>query len=147
MQKPPRPKNEGIFSAGLGQKIVVRGIIIGLTSILVFLGAIVYYGHLETARTMAFTALVFSQLFYVFDCRSEDESPFSLGFFTNRYLVGAVAFSAALQCLVLYVPWFRSVFHTVALDVSQWAVIIILTILPTLLSSLRYFLKKKIKKF
>ena len=75
------------------------------------------------------------------------DSPFSLGFFTNRYLVGAVAFSAALQCLVLYVPWFRAVFHTVALDVSQWAVIIILTILPTLLSSLRYFLKKKIKKF
>lgn len=146
MSKPPRPKSEGVFSRGLGGKIVVRGVIIGLTSIVVFLGAIVIYGDIEIARTLAFTALVFSQLFYVFDCRSEDETPFSLGFFSNTYLVGAVGFSVVMQCAVLYIPWFQRIFHTVPLNFYQWVIIIVLTAFPTVFSGFIYYIKKKLKK-
>ncbi|MDO4542154.1 MAG: cation-translocating P-type ATPase [Bacillota bacterium] len=143
MQKKPRPKNEGIFAGGLGKKIFLRGILIGLTSIGVFLGSIIAWGEIDIARTMAFTALVFSQLFYVFDCRSEDESPFALGFFSNPYLTAAVVFSAGLQCLVLYVPWFQQVFHTVPLTLSQWGIILVLTAFPTIFSGIFHFFPPK----
>jgi Ca2+-transporting ATPase len=83
--------------------------------------------NLMLARTMAFTTLVFAQLFYVFECRSERFSPFELGFFKNPYLVIAVSVSIAMELAVLYIPALQSVFKTVGLNSWQWMVIIVLS--------------------
>lgn len=132
MQRAPRPKNEGIFERGLGWIICRRGIYIAVVTLAAFTVGLVYSRlngsmSLEIARTMALTTLVFAQLFYVFECRSESHSPFELGFLSNPYLVGAVVCSTLMQLGVLYIPGLQEVFHTTVLLPWQWILIILLS--------------------
>jgi sarco/endoplasmic reticulum calcium-translocating P-type ATPase len=131
MNRKPRPKNESIFAHGLGWIILGRGTYIAAITIASFLIGFLWcringMEGLPLARSMAFTTLVFAQLFYVFECRSEVYSPFELGFFTNKYLVGAVSCSICMQLTAIYVPFMQTVFRTVALSWWEWAVIIAL---------------------
>ncbi|NLJ72379.1 MAG: cation-translocating P-type ATPase [Syntrophomonadaceae bacterium] len=132
MQNKPRPKNEGIFARRLGLIIMGRGIYIGVITLLVFTIGLIYCQYmgiddLSLPRTMALTSLVFCQLFYVFECRSEKYSPFELGFFSNKFLLLAVLISVIMQLVVIYIPFFQNVFKTVPLETWQWLVIILFT--------------------
>ncbi|MGE5391671.1 MAG: cation-translocating P-type ATPase [Deltaproteobacteria bacterium] len=132
MQRAPRPKNEGIFERGLGWIIGARGIYIAVVTLAAFTVGLVCSRlngslSLDISRTMALTTLVFAQLFYVFECRSENHSPFELGFWGNPYLVGAVACSTVMQLGVLYLPGLQEVFHTTALMPWQWILILLLS--------------------
>lgn len=132
MQRKPRPRNEDIFARGLGPIIFGRGIYIAIVTLLAFTVGIMFsringVQDLGMARTMALTTLVFAQLFYVFECRSEKFSPFELGFFTNRFLVAAVLCSVFMQVLTLYWPVFQNIFKTVPLDGWQWLLILFIS--------------------
>lgn len=146
MQEGPRPPRESIFARRLGSMIASRGLIIGFSTIFVYCWALYVYEDIALARTVAFTTLVFSQLFYVFDCRSERESIFSLGFFTNRWLVMAVLISAAMQFAVLYIPQLQQVFATVPLAGEHWLMILLLSFTPTLIAAIRLSIRKNFKK-
>lgn len=124
MLRPPRHPKESVFSHGLARKILSRGFQIGLGTLLVFtLGVWLGDGQLATARTMAFSTLVFSQLFHVFDCKSERYSLFEVGLFSNPFLVAAVTMSTIMQLSVIYLPFFQPVFKTVPLNAFHWAVV------------------------
>ena len=72
MKRKPRHPNEGVFARGLGWKIISRGILIGLATLIAFI--VVYKNNpdnLVYAQTIAFATLVLAQLIHVFDCRSE----------------------------------------------------------------------------
>lgn len=147
MARKPRPRNEGVFSRGLGWIIGGRGVFMGITTLAVFTIGLVYskfHGQegLMLARTMAFTNLVVAQLFYVFECRSEQYSPFELGFFKNRFLVVAVACSMTMQCLAIYSEPLQAVFKTVPLEWWQWAVILSIAGGKFFYQLLRYTLRK-----
>jgi len=73
------------------------------------------------ARTMAFTALMMYQLFDVYNCRSRRRSAF-IGFFENKWLLVAIAFSLLTHVLVIYVPLLQTAFHTMALSAFDWLV-------------------------
>ena len=71
MYRKPRHPKESIFAHGLARRIAVRGTLICLSTLLVFvIGFYLGDKDLFLARTMALTTLVFCQLFHVFDCRS-----------------------------------------------------------------------------
>lgn len=131
MQRKPRPKDEGIFARALGFIIFGRGLYIGIVTLSVFVIGMVFtrlqgIDGLELPRTMAFTTLVFAQLFYVFECRSEKYSPFELGFFKNKFLIFAVLCSVIMHLCVIYLPIMQKVFKTVGLDLWQWIIILVL---------------------
>src|SRR5690625_4777657 len=91
MNQKPRDPREGVFARGLGSKIITRGLMIGIVSLIAFM--VIYNNqsdNLVHARTVAFTTLVMAQLIHVFDCRSE-QGIFSRNPFNNLYLIGAVA--------------------------------------------------------
>src|SRR5690625_6744691 len=72
MRRQPRNPKENIFARGLGFKIISRGILIGLVTLIAFI--IAYDGNQENlvyAQTVAFSTLVLAQLIHVFVCRSE----------------------------------------------------------------------------
>lgn len=128
MERPPRSPSEGVFARNLHIKILLRGITIGVCTLLAFMTEF-YLGSqsVDVARTMAFTTLVMSQLFFVFQCRSEERGIMEIGLFTNPYLVAAVTISFAMQLAVLYVPWLAPIFKTVPLTVHQWVVVLVLS--------------------
>ena len=125
MGRPPRRKNESVFSRGLSGKIVRRGLTIGFGTLAVFAFVLFAQRDLTLARTMAFTTLVFSQLFHVFECRSEQKSALEAGLFQNPWLVAAAACSVAMQLAVLYHPLLSDVFSTVPLIWQDWAVVLL----------------------
>lgn len=127
MYRKPRGKHENIFSRGLGQKILYRGFLISVGTIAAFYLANIYSnGDINTARTAAFTTLVLSQLIFVFECRTENHGIWEQNPFSNIYLTLGVICSAALLFVVIYIPLFQPIFHTVALDKNLLLLIIAL---------------------
>jgi P-type Ca2+ transporter type 2C len=123
MYRAPRHPQESIFSRGLKNKIIWRGVQIGISTVGIFVATLYLKGDLAFARTMAFTTLVISQLIYVFDCKSETRSIYDTNLFNNIYLVAAVLCSFMMQVCVLYVPFFQSCFNTVPLTVTDWGMV------------------------
>lgn len=61
---------------------------------------------------MAFTVLCFSQLSNVFAIRSKRLSVFSIGLFSNKPMLAALAITVALQLMIIYTPVFNDLFST-----------------------------------
>jgi len=76
-------------------------------------------GTLHEAQTMAFTTLIFFQLFNVFNTRSPDRSAL-LDLFSNKWIWLAVLVSVVLQLCVVYLPFLQIPFETVALSATDW---------------------------
>ncbi len=131
MKRKPRSRDESIFSHRLGWTIAGRGFYITAITLLAFIIGLIYCRwnmlEIDTARTMAFTTLVFAQLFYVFECRSEKYSPFELGMLGNKFLLYAVGCSILMHLAVIYLPVMQKIFNTVGLELWQWGVILILS--------------------
>ncbi|WP_160686123.1 calcium-translocating P-type ATPase, PMCA-type [Clostridium sp. C2-6-12] len=143
MRQLPREKKESIFARGLVEKILIRGSLIGLCTLLSFMVGRYYKMNLETCRTLALCTLVMSQLIHVFECRSERHSIFQIKLFTNPYLVGAVAISIILICSVLYVPFLQEVFHTVPLSINQWLIVMFFSGIIAFINSVYLLIKSK----
>lgn len=127
MTKPPRKKNEGVFSRGLARKIVLRGMQIGVTTVAVFAATYYLTGDLMRARTMTLTTLVMCQMFHVLDCRSEYTNAIEAGILRNRYLVGAITASVLMHMAVLYTPPLASIFSTVPLSLHEWGIVLLVS--------------------
>ncbi|MBM7556445.1 calcium-transporting P-type ATPase, PMR1-type [Halanaerobacter jeridensis] len=140
MEQPPRSPQESIFSGGLQWKILGQGLLIGLSTLFVFLLGLRYGSDLATARTMAFTNLVTAQLFFVFSCRSEQLSLFRINPFSNVYLILAVFFSFAMHYLVLYIPVLQQLFKTTPLTTGEWALIVIIASSSTFIVEVAQFI-------
>src|SRR5699024_6277865 len=137
MRRKPRDPKEGIFSRGLGSKILSRGILIGVVSLIGFI--LVYDSELNNlthARTIAFTTLVMAQLIHVFDCRSEN-SIFNRNPFENIFLVFAVLSSLLLMLVVIYWEKLQPIFHTTSLSGMDWLLIISLSFIPTVIFTVK----------
>ena len=142
MERPPRPPRESVFARGLGARVIFRGLEITLGTLLVYTLALHLYRQdpnvLTTARTMAFCTLVFLQLFFVFECRSETQSVFSIGVLGNPYLVLAVLTSTTMQLAVVYLPQLCRLFHTLPLSPSQWTLVLGVAGAHTLINLVRH---------
>lgn len=145
MLRKPRPKNESIFGDGLIFKIIIRGSLIGICTILSFLTAKYYNMDLNTCRTIALCTLIMSQLIHVFECRSEKHSIFEINIFSNMYLFLAVSISLLMVLGVLYIDFFRGVFHTVALNIGQWLIVIFFSASISFINSVYLFISNKKK--
>jgi Ca2+-transporting ATPase len=143
MRQTPREKKESIFARGLAEKILVRGCLIGICTLLSFMISRLYGMNLATCRTIALATLVMSQLFHVFECRSERHSIFEIKLFTNIYLVAAVSVSIIMLCSILYVPFLQEVFHTVPLQLKQWLIVLCFSGTIAMINSIYLFIKSR----
>ncbi len=144
MTRKPRPANDSVFSGGLAGTIVFRGCIIGLTTLLVFT-SLVRHSGLDAARTGALLALVMTQLFHVFECKSENKGIFQINTLNNPSLIGAVLISFAIILFVIYNPWAQVVFSTQALTITEMLRVMGYSMLAPLLSAIIKMRPQKVK--
>ena len=142
MRQSPRDKKESIFARGLFEKIAIRGSLIGVCTLLSFMIGRYYGMDLKTCRTISLATLVMSQLFHVFECRSERHSIFEIKLFTNIYLVFAVCLSITMLCCILYIPFLSSIFHTEPLMIKQWVIVLFFSGIIAFINSIYLFIKK-----
>ena len=117
MNRPPRHPQESIFAHGLGIYIIWVGLLMG--GISVFTQAWAIRAGDTHWQTMVFTVLCLSQMGNVFAIRSEKESLYEIGLFSNKPLLGAVLLAFALQMATIYVPFLQPIFKTEALTLNE----------------------------
>ncbi|OGP13949.1 MAG: hypothetical protein A2052_02990 [Deltaproteobacteria bacterium GWA2_54_12] len=117
MKRKPRPPEEGLFAGGMWQHIIWVGLL--MAGITLFIQAwALKTGHAHW-QTMVFTVLCLSQFGHVLAIRSEKESLFTQGIFSNKPLLGAVLLAFVLQMATIYVPFLNPVFKTEPLTMSE----------------------------
>jgi Ca2+-transporting ATPase len=121
MKHPPRPPKEPVINRDMAIGIGVIALVDALAILTVFwLGLQRYPTSLEAAQTIAFVTLCVSELVRAFTARSEYHSIFSIGVFSNKWMVWAVGASLVLVLLVVYVPFLQPFFDTVPLTLDDW---------------------------
>jgi Ca2+-transporting ATPase len=137
MERPPRHPKESIFANGLGIHIVWVGLLMGAASLFTQAWSL-KTGHAHW-QTMIFTVLCLSQMGHVIAIRSERESIFTQGFFSNKPLAGAFLLTFGLQMATIYVPALNPIFKTEPLTLNE--------LLFTLALSSVVFIAVEIEKF
>ncbi len=128
MYKKLKPKDEGIFAHGLGLRIILQGVMIGILALAGFYLGDKMTGQLAGGQTLAFMVLALSQVVQSFNMRSE-HSLFKIGPFSNSRLNGAAAVSVVLMCLVLFTPVSR-IFGLITLPGNVYLIGLGLTFVP-----------------
>jgi len=124
MKRPPRDPNEGILH-GRFASILASFLTQFLGTVGVFYVSYFMWGRsLEEAQTMAFMQATMRELIIVWNCRSERHNAFKVGFLSNKFLVVAVVGAALLTVSLCYVPVFQFMFHTFPLTLTDWALVL-----------------------
>jgi len=125
MERPPVKPEEGVFAGGRGWFIAGFGIQIGIVALLL--------QHYAVAagmawQTMVFTFLVANRMAVALAVRSDRQSLFRIGIFSNRPLVAAVLLTFLLQLAAVYLPASNLLFTTVSLSGEELAITLLLAI-------------------
>ena len=109
LQRPPRPKDEGVFAQGLLKIILVRGIFLGVATAGAYYAVWLMCYDLSIAQSAAFITLILAQMVHIFECRGKT---FSLR--GNPVLLLAAGISVLVALLSVYLPVAQRLFGTVA---------------------------------
>ena len=149
MKRKPN-RSSSIFTKDVVTAITYQGILIGILTFIAFIAGIVtaqgeWAVKLSTGQTMAFLTLTFSELFHVFNVRSNKDSMFYKGMFKNKLLLFAVIFNVCLTLGVIFITPIREMFKLSMMTKGQMMIIFGLSIIPNIVSETVKFVKKSIK--
>ncbi|MDF2533294.1 MAG: calcium-translocating P-type ATPase, SERCA-type [Clostridia bacterium] len=102
--------------------------------------------HLAFARTYAFATLICAELIRSHSSRSERFTVFKIGLFTNKIILWATLLCIVLLLVVIYIPFLRPIFETVALGVNDWAVILVFCFIPFAAGEIYKVIRRAIEK-
>ena len=146
MRRPPLDPRAPVLEKGRLLLMGSQGLLLAAVAMLAFALSFYVQGQsLEQARTLTFVVMVLAQLFHAFACRSTEHSIFTLGILTNQALVAAVVLSAALQGLIVQLPWTQDIFKVVPLDAEQWLLAGGLAVAPLVLGELRKAVRRSLR--
>ena len=141
MLQPPRRSDSRILNKDMIWSIATQAIAIFASVYIAFNFGLARYGteaglpH-DGARTYAFVTLILAELLRAYSSRSEHESVFKIGLFSNKTMLKATAISFVLLILVIYIPFLDPVFHTIPLGILEWLLLIGLALIPFIVGEL-----------
>ena len=144
MKRKPINSKKSIFADGLWNKIIIEGIMIGMFTLVSFSIGNKYYG-LEIGRTMAFITIGLLELIHSFNIKSE-ESIFNMGILENKYLIGSFILGVIIQTIVVIIEPLADIFKLSQLNITQWIITILISILPIPIMELQKKIDKSSKK-
>ena len=142
MDRPPVKPHQGIFTRAFTTRVVLQSLIIGAASLGAYMIGLEH--SIETARTMTFAVMIFSQFTMIFSIRAGRQW-FTHRFFTNRWLWLTIALVTTLTLLVMLVPAMQTLFKLTALSAPQWGMVIGLSIGVLIVSELLKLLTRRVK--
>jgi len=143
MERPPVRPHQGIFTRAFTTRVVLQSLIIGAASLGAYMIGMEH--SIETARTMTFAVMIFSQFTMIFSIRAGRQW-FTHRFFTNRWLWLTIALVTTLTLLVMLVPAMQTLFKLTVLSGPQWGMVIGLSIGVLIVSELLKLLTNKFSR-
>ena len=125
---PPRSPKEGIFNRIILTRILIVGLVMLVGTLILYSAEVKAGSDINRARTIAFIVMVVFQVFNVLNCRSLRESIFKLPFFSNKYVLGSMLLSFFLSISTVYVLPMEKIFHTTALNGTDWLKIVLVSL-------------------
>ena len=142
MDRKPRDPSEPIINRKMVVAVALQSAALAFGTLGSF--AYGYFVHdLDVARTGCFLTLVLGELLRAYSARSESTSVFKMKVFENGYLNKCVLLSMVFMLATIYVPFLNPVFSTVALNLEEMAVALILAFVPMLGGELAKAITKK----
>ena len=120
MQHPPRDPKTPLMTGDLIGRTVLVGVLLALGVFGLFFYERNNGLSVAEARTAAVGVLVIGELLYLFNCRSLSRSMFSLGVFSNRWLISGVVIMLGLQMFFTYSPAMNRFFHSAPITFDAW---------------------------
>lgn len=120
MNRPPRPPQQTVFANGRGMHMIWVGMLMAGISLSAQAWAINNDLHWQT---IVFNVLCLSQMGHVLAIRSEKQSLFSIGIFSNKPLIGAVLIALLLQFVITYTPFLQPIFQTESLSLYEFVIV------------------------
>jgi magnesium-transporting ATPase (P-type) len=121
MQRPPRDPREPLLSWFFLWRVLMVSVLMMTGALGLFLWELHQGASLETARTMAVSAVVLSEMFYLLNSRHTYKSVLSReGLFGNRYVPIVIAACAALQLAYVHAGPLQKVFGSTDLTAFEW---------------------------
>ena len=120
MNRPPRPPQQSVFANGRGLHMIWVGMLMAGITLSAQAWAINHGLHWQT---IVFNVLCLSQMGHVLAIRSEKQSLFTTGIFSNKPLIGAVLIVVLLQFVITYTPFLQPIFQTEALTLNEFLLV------------------------
>ena len=121
MRRRPRPASAPLLDRLLVWRVLMVSVLMMAASLGLFLAELGRGASLETARTMAVSAVVVAEMFYLLNSRHIRHSALSReGLFGNRHALLAIAVCAALQLAFVHASWLQAIFGTTSLSSAEW---------------------------
>ncbi len=141
MAKPPRNPEEPLLARAEWLTILLTGAVQATVTLAVFAWALTHRDLLE-ARNLAFSVLVFGELFRAFAARSPDRLFWEVGPFTNMRVLGVVLVSVVLQLGLHHIPATQALFQIGDLPLADCALALFLGLVPVSVLELSKFLRR-----
>ncbi|MGZ8153515.1 MAG: HAD-IC family P-type ATPase, partial [Methylovulum sp.] len=129
MARNPRDPKQPILTRHLVFRICLVGVLLLAGAFGLFTWELSHGESLAVARCVAVNVFVFSELFYLFNCRSLRYSMFYVGVFSNLWVIFGVLSMTALQLLFTYWPPMQALFGSAAIGYDEWLLILAVSIL------------------
>jgi cation-transporting ATPase F len=146
MERPPRDPHRPLLTFPLFMRT-------GLVSLLTLAGAFGLFAWenargamLAETRTLVANVIVFVQLFYLFNCRSLIRPSWSLGVFSNPWLLAGVVAMIAAQLAFTYAPFMNGAFHSAPLDGAAWLRLIGVALAASLIVGFEKWVRARVRK-
>jgi cation-transporting P-type ATPase F len=124
MSRPPREPAQPILTPTLILRIVLVSVFMVAGGFALFLWELHLGTALPEARTIVVNVIVMVETFYLLNCRSLTLPFFSLGIFSNLWVVGGVSAMMFVQLLFTYAPFMNKLFHSAPISGMAWLKII-----------------------
>jgi P-type Ca2+ transporter type 2C len=131
MERKPRLPHQAVITRERGLLILFHGALVATVSAIGFW--IIYQDdetNLVRARTVTFSIMAFTQLFFAIGCRSQRYTMPELGPFSNPSLFGAILISSFLQLSVVMLPFAQPVFEVAPHPWWEWLLVFLLALVP-----------------
>jgi P-type Ca2+ transporter type 2C len=129
LRRPPRHPDEPMLGRHQWSFIVSTGLLQAVATLSVFVWAL-KARDLSEARNLAFSVLVFGELFRAFAARSTTRVFWEVGAFTNVRLLGVVLFSTLLQLGLHHIPAAQAMFEIGPLSAGDCLLTLLVAMAP-----------------
>ena len=161
MKEKPRDAKESLFAHGGYLTTIGYGAVITISVLIAYLSGFWVNGIysysdivnvasnspiLLQARTMAFVALAFSEIFHMVGMSNQNRSFIHVFKNKNYMMLIAAVVAIALQLAVIEIPFMRDVFSTSDLTVTEWLITAAMCITPLIVHEIVVLIKFIIKK-